>query len=148
MCFLDSLNEIENPSRNMSPIRNVRETGQLRDNWEIEFRRLAGNLLAQQRPVSANGNLGTTNKEISLSLLAYMQSLWPMDGWVIVVANSNGYQATSDGNGQIGNKCTSYNGINNAGNPDYDTCFDHWYTGCREKPYNGSSSKRKCKFNS
>ena len=66
-----------------------------------------------------------------------------MDGWVIVVANANGYVPTSDGNGKIGKKCEDYNGIDSG--VDRQTCFDHWYTGCRENPLNGSSSKRKGK---
>ena len=93
-----------------------------------------------------------------------MQTLWPMDGWVrnekyiryiklinknilyiklkvIVVANANGYIPTADGNGKIGKKCDDYNGIDTG--LDKQTCFDHWFTGCREKPLHGSSSKRK-----
>ena len=60
---------------------------------------------------------------------------------VIVVANANGYVPTADGNGKIGKKCDDYNGIDTG--LDKQTCFDHWFTGCREKPLHGSSSKRK-----
>lgn len=68
--------------------------------------------------------------------------MWPKDGWVIVVANANGYGETNNGDGKVQFKCKDYNGISDAANPDYETCFDHWYTGCREKPYAGSSSKQ------
>ena len=30
----------------------------------------------------SNGERGMTNKDISETLLNYMQTLWPMDGWV------------------------------------------------------------------
>jgi len=128
-----SQDEIQNP--HIAPPRAPR------DNWEEEFKRLAMRLLDQDRPVANNGYHGTTNKEISLTLLSYMQSLWPMDGWVIVVANANGYGDTSNGDGKIQHKCSDYNGIG-SGQPDADTCFDHWFTGCRERPLNGSSSKQ------
>ena len=60
---------------------------------------------------------------------------------VIVVANANGYVPTADGNGKIGKKCDDYNGIDTG--LDKQTCFAHWFTGCREEPLHGSSSKRK-----
>lgn len=96
--FSDATNnnpELENGTRNVRAPR---------DNWEIEFDRLASKLLS---------NSALSSKEVSTSLLGYMQSLWPFDGWVIVVANDN--QKDS---------------------------YDKWYTGCRELPLNGSSSKQ------
>jgi len=127
----DSLQEPVNPGRIARAPR---------DNWQEEFERYAARLLDQDRPVVSNGERGMTNKDISETLLNYMQTLWPMDGWVIVVANANGYVPTADGNGKIGKKCDDYNGIDTGF--DKQTCFDHWFTGCREKPLHGSSSKQ------
>ena len=65
-----------------------------------------------------------------------MQNLWPFDGWVIVVSNDNGFQGSSL---PQPNLCKwAANGANN----NDESCYDHWYTGCRENPIQGSSSKR------
>ena len=56
-----------------------------------------------------------------------MQSIWPFDGWVIIVAADN----------ETG--CADYNGISSGEHAD--TCFNHWYSGCREEPVNGSASR-------
>ena len=83
-----------------------------------------------------------------------MTNGWPFDGWVIVVAMDNG------------TGCTGYNGMprlvfkwaikihfshwsrkddsfenHKSDNQHGDTCFDSWYSGCREPRTNGSASK-------
>ena len=57
-----------------------------------------------------------------------MTNGWPFDGWVIVVAMDNG------------TGCSGYNGMP-IDNQHGDTCFDSWYSGCREPRSNGSASK-------
>ena len=82
-----------------------------------------------------------------------MTNGWPFDGWVIVVAMDNG------------TGCTGYNGMprlvfklaikislfywsrkgtfenHKSDNQHGDTCFDSWYSGCREPGTNESASK-------
>jgi len=85
-----------------------------RENWQVEFKRVAARLLAQDPSI-------TSNKEIADSLLSYFQQLWPTDGWVFVVVNNN--ESSDD--------CMEMNSIDSGTH--MRSCFDHWYSGCREE---------------
>jgi len=89
------------------------------NNWADNFHRFAINLLNEP---------SNTNAEIAEVLVGYMTNGWPFDGWVIVVAMDNG------------TGCSGYNGMP-SDNQHGDTCFDSWYSGCREPRTNGSASK-------
>jgi len=102
-----TINEVPNPS-----------TIAERNNWTTEFHKFAEPLLNEP---------AYSNKEISSTLISLMQSIWPFDGWVIIVAADN----------ETG--CADYNGISSGEHAD--TCFNHWYSGCREEPVNGSASR-------